>query len=220
MSLIALVDNGGGCLEACPDAFTELLGHGAEFLPLLVKLLQLVESRDYIVVGGKLLGGFAEFFLGLEILLEVEVAELAVDFDLVVETLYIELISAVYIPEGRCGHRPHILPAILDFAESGESGRHIVAAVHQGLEFFDNGLFLFEVFFLKRILLLVVLGPLALVVGINALEVFFNGVESVTHFRCFAFEFAKKFVECGLDGFGLLAAGHAVGAFHQESEYI
>ena len=220
MSLVALVDDSRGSLETGPDALAEILGHGAELLPLLMKLLQLVESVNDVLVLRELLGGFAELLLRLQILLEVEVAEFAVDLHLVVETLYVELIGAVDVPERSGRHRAGGTPPVLDIPECGEGGAHVLASVDQCLQFFYYRFFLFEILFFQCILLFVVLGTFALVVGIETLEVLLDIGEAVFDLAGLAPQFAKQFVECGLDGFGLLAAQHAVRGIHQILEYV
>ena len=135
MSLIALVYNSRGSLEAIPDIISLLFGNGTELLPLLVKLLELVESVDHILVLGQLFGRLAELFFSLEILLEVKVAEVAADLDHIVELLYVKLIGIVDVPVCVDGHRAGLSPAVLQLAESRERCACIFFLLDQGFEF-------------------------------------------------------------------------------------
>ena len=85
MGLIALVHHRGGGAEALPDFVAVFLGHGAQVLPLLVQFLQLLEGLYHVLVLGQGLGLLAEAGLGLQVLLEVQVTEFAVDIYQVVE---------------------------------------------------------------------------------------------------------------------------------------
>ena len=61
--LVALVDNGGGCLEAVPYLVAQVLADGTDLTVFGMELLQLVEGTDDIGLIGQLLCGFAEFCL-------------------------------------------------------------------------------------------------------------------------------------------------------------
>ena len=107
-----------------------------------MELLKLLESLDYILILGKLLGLLAELLFRLEVLLEIEVAKLAVDLDQVVELLYIKLISIVDIAEGSSGNRPDLSPTVLDFTELREEILHVFLGLYKSLEVLDNSLLL------------------------------------------------------------------------------
>ena len=222
MGLVALVDDRRGGLEAVPDVVPELLGHRAVFLPLLVQLLQLVEGAHHILVVGELLGGLAEGLLGLEVLAEVQVAQVAVDLDHVVELLHIELVGIVDVPESRGRHGARLPPAVLEFAESRELGAHILLAFDEGFELLDDGLLLGQVLLAAGVLLLVVLGALLLVVGIHRLEILLHRLERIVlaGLRFFghaalALQATEQLVEGGFDGLGFLGTGHPLGALLQ-----
>ena len=87
--LVALVDRGGSRLEACPDFFAELLGHGARFLELLVQGLQLLEGGNHVGFFAQFLCRLAQAGLDLQVLLEVVLAEFIVQFQLVVVLFYV-----------------------------------------------------------------------------------------------------------------------------------
>ena len=92
MSLILLIHHGCCSLEAVPDVFAVLLAHGAVLLPLLVVLLELLESLDHIIALRKSLCLLAEGNLGFQVLAEIKVAQVAVDLYHIVELLDLELV--------------------------------------------------------------------------------------------------------------------------------
>ena len=219
MGLVFLVDDGSGGLEALPNALAEFLCHGAELLPLLVEFLQVVESGDHVLVLRQLFGSLAELDLGLEVLLEVEVAQLVGDLHLVVKALHVELIVVVEIAEIAGRNGADASPAVLKGAERREQGAYVLLAVHQCLEFLHYGFLLFQILSLLGILNPVVFGALALVVCIKGLEVLFDGIEGVVDYASgLAADLAEGAVEGRFDVFGFLAAGHAVFAVHKVFE--
>ena len=227
MGLVALVDHGRGGLEAVPDVLTLLLGHGAELLPLLVQLLQLVEGAHHVLVLGELLRGLAESFLGLEVLAEVQVAQVAVDLDHVVELLHIELVGIVDVPECGGGHGARFPPAVLEFAESRELGAHIILTFYEGLELLDDGLLLGQILLPAGVLLLVEFGALLLVVCIQRLEILLHGLERIVltgrrlvRHAALTLEAAQQLVESGLDRLRLLGTGHPLRAAFQFNKHV
>ena len=137
--LMLAVDDGRGCLEASPDGFAQLLGHGACVAVLLVQLLQLVEGRDDVGLVGQALSGFAEAGLELEVLLEVVFAELVVELQQVVELLYVE---AVVLPElvgVLLGDELGVVPLLLQLLEFGVVGVGIFGTLDELLQLFDDG---------------------------------------------------------------------------------
>ena len=213
MGLVFLVDDGRCRLETVPDVLAFLLGNRAVFLPLLVKFLQFMERAYDIFVLGQLLSRLAERLFGLEILAEVQVTEITVDLDHVIELLDIVLVCIVYVPVGARRYRTRFAPAVLEFAEHRETGAHIVLTFHEGLEFIDDSLLLGEVGLALLVLPAVELRAFLLVVGIHRLEVLLHGLERVVQASrgsVVALEPQKQFIECRLDGLGLLGAHHAV----------
>ena len=144
-----------------------------------MEFLQFVEGAHHVLVLGEFLGRRAEGFLRLEVLAEVQVAQVAVDLDHVVELLHIELIGIVDVPESRGRHGARLPPAVLEFAESRELRAHILLAFDEGLELLDDGLLLGQVLLAAGVLLLVVLGALLLVVGIHRLEILLHRLERI-----------------------------------------
>ena len=92
MLLMAFVDDGRSSLEAVPDLFAQVFRHRTYLAILLMQLLQLVEGTDDVVLLGQLLGSLAELCLQLQIFLEVVFTGLAVQFQQVIELLYIQLV--------------------------------------------------------------------------------------------------------------------------------
>ena len=115
--LVALVDDGRGSLEACPNLLAQLLGHGAYLAILLVELLQLVESADGIGLVGELLCSFAEQCLLLQVLLEIILAQLAVEVEQVIILLDIELVVAPQLVGLLGGHCLDVFPFLLERLE-------------------------------------------------------------------------------------------------------
>ena len=206
MRLILLVYDARGSLETGPDTLAEFLGNGAEFLPLLMEFLEFGESGYHVLVLGELFGRLAELLLGLEILLEIEVAQFVGDLHLVVEALHVELVVIVEVTEIGGGNRTGGTPAVLQGAEGGEEGTHVFLAVHQGLELFHYAFLDFEVLCLVGVLFAVVFGLLLLVVGIKGLEILLYRIEGfIHHGACLAANLSQGAVEGGLDGLGLMA---------------
>ena len=87
--LVAFIDYGRCSLEACPYLLAQLLSYRSYLAVLLVQLLKLVESADYVFLVGELLCCLAELCLQLEVLLEVVLASLRVELEQVVELLNI-----------------------------------------------------------------------------------------------------------------------------------
>ena len=233
MGLVALVDDGSGGAETLPDLVAELLGHGAEVFPLLVEFLQFLEGFYHVLVCSEGFGLLAEGGLGFQVLLEVQVAEFAVDVHQVVELGDIQLIRIVYVAEILLGNRADLAPAVLDVTELGEGVLHVAGLLDQGLELFDDGLLLGEVLLAQGVLFLIIFGPLFLVFHVQRLEagldggegahgatlhrhsgIFCGGVFIGFHylgvFAGSGFLLGKLFIEGGLDGLGLLEPLHAV----------
>ena len=177
VGLVFLVHHGSGGAETLPDGIAVLLGHGAQVFPLLVQFLQLLEGFHHVLVLTQGLGLLAESGLGFQVLLEVQVAEFAVDVYQVVELGHVQLVGIVDVTEILLGHRANLSPAVLDVAELGEGFLHISGLFHQGLQLFDDGLLLLQVLLTLGVLLLIIFGALFLVFHIEGLEAGLNGSE-------------------------------------------
>ena len=90
--LVALVDDGTGCLETIPDFFTLLLGHRTDLTIFLMQFLQLMEGADDIGLVSQFLCSLAETFLLFLVLTEVVFTGFAVQTEHIIELLHVELI--------------------------------------------------------------------------------------------------------------------------------
>ena len=204
-----------------------------------MQFLEFLEGFHYVLVLGQGLCHFAEHRLGFQILLEIKVTQFAVDVYKVVELGHIQLISIVDVAEALLGNRAYLTPLVLDFAELGEGILHIAGLFHQGLQLFDDGLFLGQIFFPLGILLAVKGGTLLLVVQVQLLEAGLDGGEgahgTALHrnggflytgilvrlfhsgvFAGFGLLLGKPFIESGLDGFRLLGPFHTFFQFLEQ----
>ncbi len=148
-----------------------------------MELLELTESLDDILVLGKSLGGLAELLLGLKVLLEIEIPQVAVDLHHVVEFLHVELVGVVQVTE-LCGrNRTDLPPAVLELTESRECGVHILLLLDEVLKILDDSLLPGEVLLPLGILLAIIFSTLFLIVGIDTLEGGLHGLERIVlHF--------------------------------------
>ncbi len=150
-----------------------------------MKLLELAESLDNILVLGEFLGGLAEPFLRLKILLEIKIPQITVDLHHVVEFLDIELIGVVQVAELRGRNRTDLPPAVLELTESRECGIHILLLLHEVLKILDHSLLLGEVLLPLGILLAVIFSAFFLIVGIDTLESGLHCLERIVlNFLC------------------------------------
>ena len=150
-----------------------------------MQLLQFAESVQHILVFGQFLCFLAEGLFRLQVLLEVQVTQIAVDLDHVVELLYQELIGIVQVAEILGRDRTDFAPAVLDFAEGRERGTHIFLILYQSFQVLDNLLFGGKVLLALFFLLAVILRTLFFIGKVKRLETFFNGHERIYLFRFF-----------------------------------
>ena len=165
-----LVDAGGRGTEAVPYLLTELLGHGAIFLPLLMQLLKLGEGLHYVGTLLQSLGLLAESGLDLKILLEIQVAEFIVYLNIVIEFLNIVLIRVVDILNTGLGHRTGLAPAGLEVAELRIGAVQVPGVIHQVLEFLYDLQLAVQVGLLLSFQILEIDCAAALIAGIQFLE--------------------------------------------------
>ena len=136
---MALVHRSGSGTEAVPDGFAVLLVHRTEFFPLFVVFLEGPERLDHILLIHQGFCLLAEFHLGLEVLLEVEIPKFPVDLHIVVEHLHVVLVGIVEILDLALRHGTCGTPAVLDVAECREGVLEVFLGVQQRLELFDQG---------------------------------------------------------------------------------
>ena len=88
-----------------------LLGHlGSHLFPQRVQLLQLAESTHNIRLFQQIFSLLAKLQLCLKILLEVQIAEIAVDLDVVIKTPNSGIVRHVQIFLIRLRHKPNLIP--------------------------------------------------------------------------------------------------------------
>ena len=106
-----------------------------------MKFLQTLEGYDYILLGLKFLSlGHQGLLLG-EILLEVIVAQLLIDFELVVKFLHGLLIALPYVAGVLLGHVAYFLKLGLELAHFGEHTVYIIGIRAHFHKFVDDFLF-------------------------------------------------------------------------------
>ena len=144
-----------------------------------MELLEFLEGIHYVLVLGKLLRHLAEFLLSLKILLEVEIAQIPVNLNFIVELLYIELISVIYVSEILDWNRSNGTPSCLKFTECRESCTQILLILDEGLQIVNHSLFPCEILLPLGLLPAVVLRTLLLVSGIYGFEAIFKDCERI-----------------------------------------
>ena len=148
-----------------------------------MQFLQFTEGIYHILIFGQSFGLLAECLFRLQVLLEVQVTQVAVDLDHIVELLYQELIGIVQVAEILGGNRANLAPAVLDLAEGRERGAHILLCIHQSLQVLDDLLLGGEVLLALFFLLAVILRTLFFIGKVKRLETFFDGHERIHLFR-------------------------------------
>ena len=146
--LVALVDAARCLLETLPQRLLELDSHGACLAPLVVQLLQLAEGLNNLRLESQLLGLLTEGELRLVVLLEVEVAQLTVNLDVVIEVLNMEVVGLPHILNILLGDETRLLPALLQLPKAREGCVDVLLRVNQLLQFVDDGELDFEVLLL------------------------------------------------------------------------
>ena len=148
-----------------------------------MQFLQFTEGIYHILIFGQSFGLLAECLFRLQVLLEVQVTQVAVDLDHIVELLYQELIGIVQVAEILGGNRANLAPAVLNLAEGRERGAHILLCIHQSLQVLDDLLLGGEVLLALFFLLAVILRTLFFIGKVKRLETFFDGHERIHLFR-------------------------------------
>ena len=103
-----------------------------------MQFLEGPEGTHHIFFFREGFGACAEFLFRLEVLLEVEVAELLVDLHVVVEFLDVVLVGVVEVLHLVLRHGARGTPTALDVAEFGEGLLEVFAGFDQGLELVDE----------------------------------------------------------------------------------
>ena len=132
-----------------------------------MQFLEFSECLHYIVIISKFLGKITQPLLSLKILLEIKVAEVAVDFDHIIELLYIVLIGIVYIPVVLRRDGTDRPPLVLNLTEFRESSTDILLLLNKGLKLLDNSLLGCKVVGSLLLKLLIELRTLSLVIVVQ-----------------------------------------------------
>ena len=179
MLLVAFVDDGACCLEALPDGFALVFCHGAYLLVLGVECLQLLECRDDVFLGlvGKSLSLLAEPLFGLQVLPEVILARLDVEFEQVVELLDVVLVGLPYLCGSFGGNGLYLFPCSLQLFELVEVLVSLFGRCCELLDTLNDSELPFEVFCLLTLHLLSYLCPSLPDALHGSLEVLLCGVD-------------------------------------------
>lgn len=162
-----------------------------------MELLQPLECYDHVGLGIEFLGFFTEQLLGVEVFLEVVVAQILVDLQLVVEPLYGCLVAFPLVGQLLGGNFASGLEFLLQFAEAGEVLVDIVGVAGHVVELGDYGVLLLEVGLAFGFDGGQMGGFLVLDHVEQRLEAFFGFVGG----RCESLFFIAFFNECGFFGF-------------------
>ena len=138
--------------------------------------MEFLEGFGHRLLTEQFFGAFAEYDLSVEVLLHVEVTQLAVDVDLVEEFLHQEVVG---VPEvGVFGSR-HLTDGFPSFLECAE----LVVGLFEGLlrsdqlfEFFEDGAFLQQVFLFLLVDDLILARAVGLEDAESGVEAFFGSV--------------------------------------------
>ena len=160
--LMALVDDGGGGLEAIPYLLSQVFGYGADLAELLVELLHLVEGGDHVGLVGQFLHTLDDARLCLQVFLEVVLAELVVELEHVVEVLHVVLIVLPQLGGVLCRHGVALLPLGLQRAEFVVVLVRFLGRCREVLNLLEYLLLAFQVLLLLGLERLVILGAFLL----------------------------------------------------------
>ena len=125
VGLVLLVDDGGSGFEAVPEVFAQFTRYGSYLCPLVVQLLECTACLHYGGVLLQFLCCLTEQGLHLEVLLEVQVAQLDVYLDEVVELLLVLLVEFPNLLRVGGGNLSDGLPLGLEVAHLLEVAHHV-----------------------------------------------------------------------------------------------
>ena len=198
MLLMLFVDTARRRLETLPEHLFIFIGYGARLAPLVMQLLQLVERLHNRRLQHQRFGLLAEGDLLLVVLLQVEVAQLLVDFDEAVEILDMQVVGLPQVFDVLLRHDAGLLPALLQFAELIEGMVERLVRIDQFLELLDDPELDLEVLLLLGLEVRDELVAAMAVLLEQLLELYFGAV----HGRCeifFAAPLLDELAACGLD---------------------
>ncbi len=147
--MVFFIDDGRSLLKAIPDNLAVFHGHGTYFAPLLMKLLQLMESRNHIGFLFQAFRRLAQLALQLIILLEVILPELVVDAYQVIKLFHIILIAFPKLVYLGMRQQLNLIPLLLKIFEFLIYFIEILAGLIFGerLYFFYDELFFLNIVF-------------------------------------------------------------------------
>ena len=143
--LIFFVDYRRRIFETTPYFFANILCYRTHFAPLFVKVLKAFERYDNISFFGKFFSLFAYELFYFKVFLEIIVAQLFVDFELVVVCFNGFLILFPLLGCNSRRHFSHIFKFLLQFFETIECAIYIIGISCQCLDFVKDFSFLFKV---------------------------------------------------------------------------
>ena len=115
---MTFVNDSRSGLETCPQLLAQLFSDGTDLTPLLMQLLQLVESGNRLCLRTQFLDSLTQGGFQFQVLLEVVIPELIIDLDDVVELLAIHLIGFPQIVDMLLWDVLDLFPFLLDLLES------------------------------------------------------------------------------------------------------
>ena len=104
-------------LETSPQLLAQLFGNRTDLSPLLVHLLQLMESREHIRLRSQPLHRLAKRSLQLQVLLEVILAHLVIYLDQIIEMLRIGLVTTPQLIGILLRNQLDLFPTLLNILE-------------------------------------------------------------------------------------------------------
>ncbi len=158
---MAAVDAARCGLETFPEHLLKFDGHGARLTPLVVQLLQLVESLDNRRLHHQRLGLLAKREFLFVVALQVQITQLLINFDVAVEVLDVEVVGLPQILHVGLRNGARLLPTSLQLTELGEGLVERLVRRDQLLQLVNNLQLNFEVL----LLLLLQAGDVAVTAG-------------------------------------------------------
>ena len=147
MLLVTAVYSRRSSLETVPDFVTQFFSYRTCITKFLMQLLKLVESGNYIFFVSKLFGCFAKMSLDLQILFEVIFTKFVVQFQQIVEFLYVQLVILPKFIHLALRNQFGFVPLLLQLFELCIRFIGIITRFYQFFKFFDNGKLDLQIFF-------------------------------------------------------------------------
>ena len=145
-----------------------------------MQLLKLVESGNYIFFVSKLFGCFAKMSLDLQILFEVVFTKFVVQFQQIIEFLYVQLVILPKFIHLALRNQFGFVPLLLQLFELCIRFIGIITRFYQFFKFFDNGKLDLQIFFFLTFLLGYKFASFSLITPIRRLNSTSTGSSSGT----------------------------------------